>query len=75
MEGIAIAESLLRIVAAVVPGVLAATAGTQTDEEAIEAMSSTAKRLKNREDSGTWDADLQRRKRKGHRLLTDGNDE
>lgn len=62
MDAVGIVDSALRIVAAIVPGLLALTTGKQTDEEAIEAMTSAAKRMKVREDGGTWDNDLAARK-------------
>jgi hypothetical protein len=56
--------SLLRLVAAVAPGVLAAITGQGSDEDAIEAARERVEALPVRSgDDGAWADDLRRRER------------
>ena len=66
MSVVTIVTSLLEVVAAVAPGVLAAITGTGqgTDKEAIEAARERVEALPVRSgDDGAWAADLARRER------------
>jgi hypothetical protein len=65
MEAVEIFSGLLKLASIAIPGILAATAGTQTDEEAIEIMTSRAKKLVNREEDGEWAKDLAARQGRG----------
>lgn len=59
---ISIVTAAGNIIAAVAPGVLALATGKQTDEEAIAHLAESTRRLRNREDDGEWDEDLEDRK-------------
>ena len=64
MSVVTIVTSLLEVVAAVAPGVLAAITGQHTDSEAIEAARERVEALPVRSgDDGAWAADLARRER------------
>ena len=64
MSVVTIVTSLLEVVAAVAPGVLAAITGQGTDKEAIEAARERVEALPVRSgDDGAWAADLARRER------------
>jgi hypothetical protein len=59
----AIVESLLRLIAGVAPGIIAAATDHSTDEEAIESMVERVEDLPVRGgDDGAWAEDLRRRK-------------
>ena len=54
--------TILQGVAAAAPGLIAAWTGHESDEKAIESLRTLTDGLKNREDRGEWDRDLEERR-------------